>query len=91
MCAQVIEHDRGLWLTICRIKIVSHHEDDVNVIGRRFGRDVAPEDDEAFEFAGASRELVDAGQPSCHELALRRAVTEACQDLVQRRLVNTFR
>ena len=58
MGTQVIE-DRQQFLRIIRLpKIVPHYKDEVNIMRFRLSGDIAAEDDEAFEFAGAPRQFI---------------------------------
>ena len=72
-------------------KIVAHYEDDVNVIWVGLSGDITAKDQEAFEFAGAASEVINAQQPHGHEPALRSSVTKTSDHLVKRSLMDADR
>src|SRR5438034_565244 len=59
----MMEDQRGLFIAFRLPKIVAHYEDDVNVIWVWLSGDISAKDNEAFEFAGAASEVVNAQQP----------------------------
>ena len=79
--------DRAFWLK----KIVAHYEDDVNVIWVGLSGDITAKDNEAFEFAGAASEVVNAQQPRGHKLALRSSVPKTNGYFVERSLMDADR
>ena len=64
-------------------KIVAHYEDDVNVIWVGLSGDITAKDNEAFEFASAASEFINAQQPYGHKLALRSSMTKNERSLRQ--------
>src|SRR5437660_2637497 len=82
---------RGLFIAFRLSKIVAHYEDDVNVIGVGLSGDITAKDNEAFEFAGAASEVVNAQQPRGHKLALRSSVPKMSGYFVERSLMDADR
>ena len=86
----MVEQYSGLFLAGVHIKIITHHQDDINVIGVGFGSDIAPKENKAFQFACGVGKLVDTPQAGCGSLSLRSAVPELSKNFVHRCLVHAF-
>lgn len=69
-------------------EIVTHNQNDVNIVGRRLYRDVAAKQNKTLKLPRAPCDLVDAQQPVSRFLALRRAVTELLDDILDRGWMN---
>src|SRR5437016_7318707 len=82
---------RGLFIAFPLSKIVAHYEDDVNVIWVGLSGDITAKDNEAFEFAGAASEVINAQQPRGHKLALRSSVPKTSGYFVERSLMDADR
>lgn len=96
--SQMMKNWRCFLVGLLLLKIVAHYENDVNVVWVGLRGDVTPKDYEAFEFAGAAREFMNAQQPRGYKLALliscsisrhlsKRVVT-ACTELVESSIVS---
>src|SRR2546428_3062133 len=87
----MMEDQRGLFIAFRLPKIVAHYEDDVNVIWVWLSGDITAKDNEAFEFASAASEVINALQPCGHKLALRSSVTKTSDHFVKRSLMDADR
>src|SRR2546425_11814117 len=87
----MMEDQRGLFIAFRLPKIVAHYEDDVNVIWVWLSGDITAKDNEAFEFAGAASEVINAQQPRGHKLALGSSVPKTSDHFVERSLMDAGR
>jgi hypothetical protein len=58
--SQMMKYWRCFLIALLVSKIVAHYKDDVNVVWVGLRGDVTPKDNEAFEFAGAASEFMNA-------------------------------
>jgi hypothetical protein len=86
----MIEETFGLdWATLYP-ETVFHHQDDVNVIGRRLVRHKASEDNQTIQIACSPGQSMDMQQPSGNKLALLRTGTKVLDEFIQRGWINTW-
>src|SRR5438045_979794 len=58
-------------LTGLDVKIIAHHQDDINIMRVGFRGDIAAKENQAFQFARGTSEMIDTPQACCHRLSLR--------------------
>jgi hypothetical protein len=73
------------------VKIIAHHQDDINIIRVEFRGDIAAKEDQTFQFACGMSEMIDTPQACCNSLSLRCTAPELGNHLVYRGLMHTFR
>src|SRR5438093_1247731 len=84
----MVEQRLSLLIALGHLKIVPHHQENVNGIGCGLGGNVAAEDDKTEQLSSGAGEFVDTHELDRDELALRRAVAEAGEYLIKRRLMD---
>src|SRR2546426_2675280 len=89
--ARVVEQLLALFVTGMDVKIIAHHQDDINIIRVGFRGDITPKEDQTFQFARGTGQLIDTPQACCDSLSLRCTTPELRQHLVHRGLMYTFR
>jgi len=89
--ARVIEQWSALFVTDLDVKIIAHHQDDINIIRVGFRSNIAPKEDETFQCACGTGQIIDTPQACCDRLSLRCPTPELRQHLVQRGLMHTCR
>jgi hypothetical protein len=87
----VIEQGSALFVTGLHVKIIVHHQDDINIIRIGFCRAIAPKEDEAFQFACSTGQMIDTPQACRDRLSLCCPAPELCKHLVHCGLMHTFR
>ena len=87
----VIKHWEHLRIVILVAKIVSYHDENINIVWLQLRCDVTAKDDKSFQLPCGSGEFVDTPESGSDQLTLRRAVTEARYHLVKYSLIHTFR
>src|SRR5262249_42542172 len=89
--AWVVEQCLALFVTGIDIKIIAHHQDDINIIRVGLRGDIAAKEDQAFQLACGMSETVDTPQACCHSLPLRCPAAKLCHHLVYRGLMHPCR
>src|SRR5262249_48678603 len=89
-CALVVEKCPGFLLISMHVKIITHDQHDINVIGIRGGGDVTPKEDEAIQFACGSGQMVDTQQACCDRLPLRGPTAKPRKHFVYCHLMHSF-
>jgi uncharacterized protein YwbE len=87
----VVEQRLALFVTGMDVKIIAHHQDDINIIRVGLRSDIAAKEDQAFQLARGTSKMIDTPQACCHSLSLRCPAPELGHHLVYRGLMHPFR
>jgi len=87
----VIKHWEHLRIVILVAKIVSYHDENINIIWLQFRCDVTAKDDKSLQLPCGSDEFINTPESGGYQLTLRCSVTEARYHLVKCSFIHTFR
>jgi hypothetical protein len=86
----VIKQFGGLRIAGPEVKIILHHQHDINIIRGRLRRNVAAKQDHPLQPACGMRNAIDALQTCGDSLTLARAATEFFDNFLDRRSMDAF-